>query len=180
MKTALFEYSFAAPLTPDAILFLEQETNVPFHHLDMREWLCVTAWNDHGAVVGVLTMEPRNWFDWHMSCAIADQRLMNRKLLRAIFRATFSRAKRITALVEPNNERVLAQTKRLGRRIIEGTRDAYMFAMLAEDCPWLHPARRARHGEVLALSHPTDVLGVNATELAGVTGMPGNSSREGR
>ena len=46
----------------------------------MLEWLCVTAYNDHDAVVGVLTMEPRNWFDWHLCCAIADQRLMTRRL----------------------------------------------------------------------------------------------------
>jgi hypothetical protein len=49
-------------------------------------------------------MEPRNYFDWHMSCAIADQRvLMTRRLLRRRSSAPiFTRAvTRITALVEP-------------------------------------------------------------------------------
>ena len=115
-----------------------------FAHLDMRDWFCISCWNDHDAVVGVLTMEPRNSFDWHMSCAIADQRLMTRRLLRTIFKTMFSRAVRITALVEPSNERALQQLKRLGfqyegfmRKGIEGTRDALMWGMLVEDCPFL-------------------------------------------
>ena len=139
-----FHFSFAAPLTADATQFLETETGIPFGHIDMREWLCVTAYNDHDAVVGVLTMEPRNWFDWHLSCAITDQRLMTRRLLKTIFKATFTKAVRITALVEPGNARALGQVKRMGfqyegflRKGIEGNRDALLWGMLAEDCPYL-------------------------------------------
>jgi hypothetical protein len=139
-----FRFSFAAPLTPDAAVFLETETGVAFAHLDLSDWFCVSCWNDHDAVVGVLTMEPRNWFDWHMSCAIADQRLMTRRLLRTIFKTMFSRAVRITALVDPGNERALKQVQRMGfvfegfvRLGIEGTRDALMFGMLRADCPFL-------------------------------------------
>lgn len=147
MKKIRFSF---APLSPEAMLFLEEETNVAFRHLDMRHWLTVTAFNDHDAVVGVLTMEPRNWFDWHMSCAIADQRLMSKRLLRTIFRTTFTRAKRITALVEPGNERAIGQMRRLGfvyegfiRCGLEGHRDVLMFGMLPEDCRFLPGARAA-------------------------------------
>lgn len=139
-----FQFSFAAPLTPDASIFLERETGVAFGHLDTSEWFCITATNDQDEIVGVLTMEPRNWFDWHMSCAIADQRIMTRRLLRTIFKAIFSRAVRVTALVEPGNARALAQVKRMGfiyegfiRKGVEGNRDALMWGMLAEDCPYL-------------------------------------------
>lgn len=166
-----FHFSFAAPLTPEACQFLEEETAIPYAHLDMRDWFCATAWNDTGSVVGVLTMEPHTWFDWHMSCAIADQRIMTRRLLKTIFRTTFTRARRITALVEPGNQRALGQVKRMGfwqegygRWMIEGNRDAVMFGMLPHECPWLfHSPRRPRHGDVLAHSEikPNDRLPVN-------------------
>lgn len=155
-----FRFSFAAPPPPDALAFLEAETGVAFAHLDLSDWFCVSCWNDHDAVVGVLTMEPRNWFDWHMSCAIADQRLMTRRLLRTIFKTMFSRAVRITALVDPGNERALGQVKRMGfqyegflRRGVEGNRDALMWGMLAEDCPFL-PGYKG-HGTI----RPTDLSG---------------------
>jgi hypothetical protein len=157
-----FHFSFVAPPPPDAVEFLESETGVPFAHIDMTEWFCITAWNEHDAVVGVLICEPRNWFDWHFSCAIADQRIMTRRLLRTIFKTLFTRAVRVTALVEPSNERVLRQVKRLGfvyegflRMGIEGSRDALIFGMLADDCRWL-PGNRAT-GSIIR----TDLAGEN-------------------
>ncbi len=146
-----FRYAFTAPLDPDAIEFLELETRVPFHHLDTSKWFCVTARNSHDAVVGVLTLEPRNWFDWHWSCAIADPRLLTRRLLKTIFRTGFSRARRITALIEPVHERTIRQAVRLGfvyegfiRLGIEGSRDAYMFGMLPSECRFLPGVRAAK------------------------------------
>jgi RimJ/RimL family protein N-acetyltransferase len=143
-----FHFSFAPP-SPDAIQFLEQETRTRFAHIDMRDWFCVTCWNDHDAVVGVLVAEPRNWFDWHLSAAVADQRMMTRRLLRTIFKTLFTRATRITALIEPDNLRSVDCAKKLGfvyegfmRLGIEGTRDALMFGMLTDDCRWL-PGHRA-------------------------------------
>lgn len=136
--------SFTAPLPPDAVQFLSEETQIDFGLQDMRHWFCVTAWNDHGAVIGALACEPKTSFDWHFSCAIADQRLMSRRLLRTIFRTLFTRAVRVTALVDPHNERAVRQMQRLGfvyegflRLGVEGTRDALMFGMLEGDCPWL-------------------------------------------
>lgn len=138
-----YHISFKPP-TPDAIRFLEEETGVRFAHIDMREWFCATAWNDHDAVVGVFLAEPRNWFDWHISVAIADQQFMTRRLLRAIFKTLFTRAARLTALVEPSNERAVKQMLRMGfvyegflRLGLEGTRDVYMFGLLAADCRYL-------------------------------------------
>lgn len=167
MRTRRFEYSFTAPLSAAAIEFLEIETRVAFHHLDTAHWLCVTAWNETGSVVGVLTCEPRNWFDWHLSCAIADQQLMNRRLLKTIFKTVFSRARRVTALVEPWNERALKQMTRMGfvyegylRCGIEGERDAYLFGMLAADCRYL-PGYRGT-GTVM----PPDISGVTNGQLS--------------
>ena len=139
-----------APSLADAAIFLERETQVPFGHLDMREWFTVTAYNERNQIVGVLTMEPRNWFDWHLSCAIRDQRIMSFRLLRTIFRTVFSRAVRVTALVEPDNERALNQVRRMGfqyegfiRCGIEGNRDAMMFGMLRRECRFLMPSRKS-------------------------------------
>jgi RimJ/RimL family protein N-acetyltransferase len=146
---ASYSYSFAAPLDPEACRFLEAETRVAFHHLDTSEWFCVAGRNSDGAVVGVLTLEPRNWFDWHWSCAITDPRVLSRRLLKTIFRTAFTRATRLSALIEPSNERALAQVKRLGfwpegfcRLAIEGKRDAVMFGMLRQECRWLADAAR--------------------------------------
>jgi RimJ/RimL family protein N-acetyltransferase len=146
---ASYSYSFAAPLDPEACRFLEAETRVAFRHLDTSEWFCVAGRNSDGAVVGVLTLEPRNWFDWHWSCAITDPRVLSRRLLKTIFRTAFTRATRISALIEPSNTRSLQQAVRLGfiyegfiRLGIEGTRDAFAFGMLAGDCRWLADSAR--------------------------------------
>jgi RimJ/RimL family protein N-acetyltransferase len=145
-----YHIAFTGAPTPDGAAFLEEETGVPFAHLDMRDWFCATAYNEHDAIVGVLLAEPRNWFDWHLSVAIADQQFMTRRLLRAIFKTLFTRARRITALVEPHNERALRQVVRMGfiyegfcRCGIEGARDAYVFGMLPDDCRFLPGVRAA-------------------------------------
>lgn len=138
------KYSFAAPLTPDANAFLSDETGIDFAAIDMRHWLCVTAYNDHDAIVGVLACEPKTSFDWHFSCAVADRRVITRRLLKTIFRTLFKKAVRVTALVDPANQSAADQCRRMGfvyegflRLGIEGNRDALIFGMLAEDCPWL-------------------------------------------
>lgn len=144
--------SFSAPLTPEANAFLSEETGVDFSAQDTRHWFCATAWNDTDSVVAVLACEPKTTFDWHFSCAVADPRVMSRRLLRTIFRTIFKAgAVRITALVDPNNEPAVKSVVRLGfvyegflRMGVEGRRDAYLFGMLEGDCPWLwrHPQRK--------------------------------------
>lgn len=140
----MIHYSFAAPLTPDANAFLSAQTEIDFSAQDMRHWLCATAYNDLGEIVGVLACEPKTWFDWHFSCAVADPRVISRRLLKTIFKTLFSRAVRITALVDPDNERAISNCRRMGfvyegflRMGVEGRRDALIYGMLAEDCPWL-------------------------------------------
>jgi hypothetical protein len=183
---ASYSYSFAAPLDPEACRVLEAETRVAFHHLDTSEWFCVAGRNSDGAVVGVLTLEPRNWFDWHWSCAITDPRVLSRRLLKTIFRTAFTRATRLSALIEPSNERALAQVKRLGfwpegfcRLAIEGKRDAVMFGMLRQECRWLHPTSGPRHSDVLALGHPGDMPWIDAPQVPAVAAMRGNGVGEG-
>jgi hypothetical protein len=140
--------SFRSPLTPDAVEFLTEETRVDFGMQDMRHWFCATAWNDTGSVIGVLACEPKTWFDWHWSCAVADPHVLSRRLLRTIFRTLFKAgAVRITALIEPSNEQAIKSVRRLGfvyegflRMGIEGDRDALVFGMLEGDCRWLHLA----------------------------------------
>lgn len=142
-----------APLEPDAVEFLTQETGIEFRHINFNgpQWLCVTARRDDGTLMGVAIGEFKTWFDCHFSCAICDQRCMSKRLLRAIFKTIFSRAVRITAEVDPAHRSAIDQVTRLGfvyegfRRMgVEGNRDAAMYGMLREDCrflPGYHPAR---------------------------------------
>lgn len=164
----MIKIDFTSPLNPEANAFLSEETGINFAAQDMRDWFCVTAYNEHDAVVGVAVAEPKTWFDWHFSCAIADQRCMSRRLLRTIFRTIFARAVRITALVDPANETAWRQVRRMGfvyegfiRLGVEGTRDAMLFGMLAEDCRFLYPGFRAP-GTI----HRTDFAGATNGQFA--------------
>lgn len=134
------------PLEPDAVVFLSEATGIDFMLTDFTtpRWFCVTARAEDGSLMGVATGEFKTWFDVHFSCAIADRRCMSRRLLRSIFSALFSRAVRVTALVSPDNESAVEQTRRMGfvyegflRKGVEGNRDALVFGMLIEDCPFL-------------------------------------------
>lgn len=134
------------PLEPDAVVFLSEATGIDFMLTDFNSphWLCVTARAPNGSLMGVAACEFKTWFDVHFSCAIADRRCMSRRLLRSIFSALFSRAVRVTALVSPDNESAVEQTRRMGfvyegflRLGVEGNRDALLFGMLREDCPFL-------------------------------------------
>ena len=128
--------------------FMLRETGVRFYPEAMAgdDWLCCTAYNEANQVVGVLACEFKNTFDVHFSCAIADRRLLSERLLRTIFRTLFSRARRITALIDPENEMAEVQARRMGfvyegflRRGFDGQRDALLFGMLPEDCKYLTP-----------------------------------------
>jgi hypothetical protein len=142
-----------APFEPDAVEFLTQETGIDFLRTDFRHprWFCVSARRDDGSLMGVAAFEFKTWFDAHFSTAICDPRCMSRKLLRAMFRAVFSQAVRVTALVDPDHQAAIEQCRRMGfvyegflRLGVEGKRDALIFGMLAEDCRYLpgyHPAK---------------------------------------
>jgi len=143
-----------APLAPDAVAFLSEETGIDFLRTNFTHsrWFCVTVRRDEDeTLMAVAVGEFKEWFDVHFSAAICDRRAITRKLLATIFRTLFSRAVRITALVDPHNNGSISVTRRLGfvyegflRMGVEGTRDALIFGMLAEDCRYLpgwHPAR---------------------------------------
>jgi len=143
-----------APLEPDAVDFLTQETGIEFRHInfaDTLHWFCVTARRDDGTLMGVAIGEFKNRFDCYFSCAVCDPACLSRKLLRVIFSTIFQRAVRITVEVPPENVSAADQTRRMGfvyegfkRRGIEGVWDAQLFGMLREDCrflPGYHPAR---------------------------------------
>jgi AraC-like DNA-binding protein len=140
------------PFEPDAAAFLSEETGIDFLHTEFdQRWFCVTARRDDGTLMGVAAFEFKEWFNAHFSTAICDQRCMSRKLLATMFRAVFSQAVRITALIDPGNQTAIEQTRRMGfvyegflRMGVEGRRDALIFGMLREDCrflPGYHPAR---------------------------------------
>jgi hypothetical protein len=135
-----------APLQLDAIDFLSEETGVNYRFIDFTDpaWFCATKRRDDGTLQGVIACEFKTWFDVHFNTAIADPGFMRAKLLGAIFRTLFSRARRITALIEPTNERAIKNARRLGfvyegylRMGIEGDRDALIFGMLPHDCRFL-------------------------------------------
>ncbi|RWP05100.1 GNAT family protein [Mesorhizobium sp.] len=140
-----------ATLSTEAKAFLSEQTDIDFNGQDMEHWFCVTARNDEGEIVGVIVAEPKTWFDWHLSVACTDPRCVTRKLFMTTFSTLFTQAVRITALIDPANERAISNARRLGfvyegflRMGVEGRRDALMFGMLAEDCrflPGFDPAR---------------------------------------
>jgi hypothetical protein len=134
------------PLAPDAVDLLSEETGINFQHVNFRSprWFCVTVRRSDDTLMGVLACEFKEWFDVHFSVAICDPHCMSRRLLRSIFRALFSRAVRVTALVSPDAEKTIELTRRMGfvyegflRMGVEGHRDALIFGMLRNDCRYL-------------------------------------------
>jgi len=145
------------PLDRHAKQYLTDRTGIEFRHVDMRQWLCATARDDYGHILGVLACEPKLPFDWHWNCAISDPRCLSRRLLRTVFTTLFRLgAVRITALIHPDNHRAIKQAAQLGfiyegfvRMGVEGHRDAMMFGMLRQDCRFLPQGRPlARFHEV--------------------------------
>jgi hypothetical protein len=141
----MIKISFA-PLDADAARFLSERTRIDFTttRFGDGQWLCVTGRDRHERVIGVAVFEFKTWFDAHFTAAIADRRVMSRRLLRSMFTAVFSQATRITALIEPWNVPALRQAMLLGfqqegfmRKAVEGIRDAVLFGMLRHECRYL-------------------------------------------
>ena len=136
-----------APLRPDAADYLSTLVGVDYSYgmpFEPPNWFCVTGRNDEGELMGVVAIEFKTWFDAQFSLAVTDPRCISRRLLRAMFTAVFTRAVRLTAYVDTDNRRALKQMKTLGfvyegfcRLGINGSRDAYTFGMLKDDCRYL-------------------------------------------
>jgi hypothetical protein len=130
----------------DAQQMLTQHLRVNFAPFDFKapRWFSAWARNDLGHITGIFAIEFPHWFEGKVTIMVLDPRCMSRRVLRAIFTAAFSKARRLTAEVEPDNRRALRQVQRLGfvyegyRRLgLEGTRDTLVYGMLKADCKYL-------------------------------------------
>jgi RimJ/RimL family protein N-acetyltransferase len=135
-----------APLQPDAIALLQAETGISFADETFLEpkWFCATSRDAQGEVDGVFVGEFTSWFDVNITTVVIHPRFMSRRLLRAIFTALFSRAVRVTAFAEPENEKSIRGLERMGfvregfcRFIIDGRRDGFVYGMVVPECKWL-------------------------------------------
>jgi hypothetical protein len=135
-----------APLREDAILLLSQETGVDFsttEFSDEETWFCCTVRDENIAVL-IIVFEFKSWCDAYVTTVLFDARALTRRLLTTVIATVFKRASRITAEIDPANQTALQQVWRMGfryegykRRAIEGTRDAVLFGLIPEDCPYL-------------------------------------------
>lgn len=141
---------------PDMVRYLYDRLQVDLRgqHLNGPNWFCVSVREDTTRhIVAALACEFKSPFDAHFTAAVDEPEAITRRLLRGIFQALFSKAARITALVEPSNRHAQDVTLRLGfiyegflRRGLDGNRDALVYGMLREDCKYLG-VRAARKPE---------------------------------
>jgi ribosomal protein S18 acetylase RimI-like enzyme len=140
-------------LPTDAQDMLTRHLRIDFSPCDFRapRWFSAWARNDNGHVVGIFAVEFPFWFEGKVTVLVLDPRCLSRRVLRAIFIALFSKVKRLTAEVEPDNRRALRQVQRLGfvyegyRPLgLEGARDTIVYGMLKEDCRYLPGFEEAR------------------------------------
>jgi len=133
-------------LPPEAQSMMTKHLRVDFSHCDFKapRWFSAWARNDAGHIMGMVCVEFQYWFEAKYSILILDPRCISRRVMRAFYTAVFSRARRITAEVEPDNHRALRQVQRMGfvyegyRRLgLEGQRDTLVYGMLKEDCRYL-------------------------------------------
>jgi ribosomal protein S18 acetylase RimI-like enzyme len=133
-------------LPRDAQELLTARLRIDFSWCDFREprWFSAWARDDEGHIAGIFATEFKYPWEGYVTILVLDQRCMTQRTLRAIFRALFTRAVRLTAEVEPHNRRALRQVQRLGfvyegfRRLgLEGTKDVMTYGMLKSDCKYL-------------------------------------------
>ena len=114
--------------------------------LDGPNWFCATVHNSwaEDIIVAACACEFKTVFDVHFSCAVADPGCLSRRMLRGLFQALFTRAVRVTALVDPHDMRANDLVQRLGfvyegfmRLGLDGFRDANLYGMLMSDCKFL-------------------------------------------
>lgn len=138
----------------DVLDFLREEIELDLRgqHLDNPDhWFIAAVKNDHRAVVAVMVFEFKTWFDAHLSMAFTDKPVLMPGLFALIWRTVFSRAIRVTMLVDPANKKCERNIRKLGgqyegflRRGLDGRRDALVFGMLREECRYLNAAPAPR------------------------------------
>jgi hypothetical protein len=153
------KHSFA-PFGREEAAFLSAATGIDFTGTDFRkpDWLCVSARDERGKLMGLCCFEFKTWFDAHFTLAIRDQRCVTRRVMAAMFQTVFRQARRVSALIDVHNVTALRQARLMGfqdegymRLGVEGTHDALLLGMLIEDCRYLRraaPQRRVRNGLV--------------------------------
>lgn len=134
------------PFTPPAARFLMERTGIDFSRANFANedlWFCASIWRDHAPVVAI-AFEFKTPFDAFATVAVDDPRALSRRFLTAIFKAVFYSAARITVLVPPDNDAALGQLWRMGfrqegflRRGYDGERDAALYGLIPEECPYL-------------------------------------------
>lgn len=133
-------------LPQDGQELLTKHLRVDFSACDFKapRWFSAWARNDAGHVTGIFAIEFPFWFEGRVTIMVLDPRCMSRRVLRAIFTAAFTNARRLTAEVEPDNRRALRQVQRMGFQVegvrrcgLEGVRDTIAFGMLKHECRYL-------------------------------------------
>lgn len=133
-------------LPTDAQEMLTRHLRIDFSWVDFKapRWFSAWARNDRGHVTGIFTIEFKYPWDGYVTVLVLDPRCMSRRVLRAIYTAAFSQAKRLTAEIEPDNRRALRQVQRMGFAYegykllgLQGERDVLRYGMLREDCKYL-------------------------------------------
>ena len=133
-------------LPTDARVLLSVHTRVDFSMSDFKapRWFSAWARDSVGAVIGIFAIEFKYPWEGYVNVLVLDQACMSRRVLRAIFTAAFTQARRLTAEVVPDNRRALRQVQRLGF-VYEGYRrmgrsdgsDVLTYGMLKDDCKYL-------------------------------------------
>jgi hypothetical protein len=138
--------TFFGDLPSDAQEMLTRHLRIDFSRCSLTapRWFSAWARNETGHIIGIFAVEFPVWFEGKVTVLVLDPRCLSRRVLRAIFTALFSKVKRLTAEVEPDNRRALRQVQRLGfvyegyRPLgLEGSRDTIVYGMLREDCLYL-------------------------------------------
>ena len=133
-------------LPHDAKALLSQHLRLDFMPYSFKAPRWFSAWtrDDDGNIAGIFSIEFKYSFDGYVNVLVLDQRCMTEHVLRAIYKAAFTQATRLTAEVEPHNRKALRQVQRMGfvyegyRRMgLEGTRDVMCYGMLRGDCKYL-------------------------------------------
>jgi hypothetical protein len=130
----------SAPLLPDALAVLHEDTGISF--LSSYD-VCMTARDDDGTIMAVAVGERKSPHDIHLSIVVRDKRAVTPWVLRRLFSALFRNATRLTMLVDPENEAAIVCAQRLGvyegflRLGLDGRRDACIYGMLKGECPWI-------------------------------------------
>ena len=152
-------HSFA-PFGAVGMTFLSEATGIDYSRTDFRSerWLCVSAYDADDVLMGLCCFEFVSRYEAYFNIAVLDPRCATRRVMRAMFRAAFSRVVRITAEIDPNNERALRLAQRMGfviegykRLAREGRWDAIQLGMTKDTCRFLdarqRPPQAAQRGD---------------------------------